>query len=604
MAGRFSESNLEQIRAGNDIADVVGALVPLKRAGANWVGLCPFHKEKTPSFSVNPSKQIFYCFGCHKGGDIFKFIQEYENVDFLEAVRRLAKRAGIVLETDAGPGQQGRQQREILYQVHELVTQRWQSILASNPAAKVARNYLAKRMVNAEAVSLFRLGYAPEAWDDTVNWAKSSGLDLSMVEQAGLIIRKDGEKESRYFDRFRGRLIFPIADEQGRVVAFSGRILAEEVKMAKYLNSPETPIFSKRRVFYGFDKSKRAILDSQFAVICEGQLDLIACFMSGTKNIVAPQGTAFTADHAALLKRYVNEVVLCFDSDSAGQSASVRVFDELLASDLAIRVAMVPAPHDPDSYIKAFGGEAFQQLIAQARSYFEFYLDYLCRQNDPATDRGRLAIVRAMGEALRKTGNAVTFDKFAQMTALKLGVSTQAVREEFGKTAIGVPGKHPAPSQAEESIAQSDRLPKPSAKEFWLMKYLFLDDANLEWIATHLKLNWIAHETVRKIVARRLEAFALDTWLGVSAFMTGLDDPATVELLAESLADARAIPDPALQLRDVVLFLRNQQLDRELVEITRQLSQPGLPGEQAAELLRKSMLAQQQKQQPLAPPGE
>jgi hypothetical protein len=189
------------------------------------------------------------------------------------------------------------------------------------------------------------------------------------------------------------------------------------------------------------------------------------------------------------------------------------------------------------------------------------------------------------------------------MTALKLGVSTQAVREEFGKKSTGVSGQHPAPSQAKESVTEPDRVPKPSAKEFWLLKYLFLDDANLEWIATHLKLNWIAHETVRKIVARRLEAFALDTWSGVSAFMTSLDDPATVELLAESLADARAIPDPAQQLRDVVLFLRNQELDRELVEITRQLSQPGLPGEQAAELLRKSMLVQQQKLQHLAPPG-
>src|ERR1700748_462592 len=214
--------------------------------------------------------------------------------------------------------------------------------------------------------------------------------------------------------------MFPICDEQGRVIGFSGRVLDADVKTAKYVNSPETPIFTKGKVFFGLDKSKRALLDEDCAIVCEGQLDLIACFMAGAQNIVAPQGTALTADHARILKRYADEAVLCFDSDNAGQNAAVRSLDSLLASGLAIRVAVVPAPHDPDSFIKEFGGEAFKQLIEKAEGFFDYYLNRLCATNDLTTDKGRLEVLRAMAEAVHKTGNLVLVDKYAQKTALRL----------------------------------------------------------------------------------------------------------------------------------------------------------------------------------------
>ncbi len=266
---------------------------------------------------------------------------------------------------------------------------RWQNCLANEAAGQLARDYLAKRGVSADAIKLFRLGAAPDAWDDTVNWAKSKNFDLATVEQAGLIIRKGGNSD-RYYDRFRGRLMFPICDEQGRVIGFSGRVLSGDEKTAKYVNSPETPIFTKSKIFFGLDKSKRAILDAGFAIICEGQLDLIACFMDGVQNIVAPQGTAFTDQHARILKRYANEVVLCFDSDNAGQNAIVRSLDHLLASGLAVRVAVVPAPHDPDSFIKASGGEAFRKLVESAEGFFDYYLNRLCATNEINSDKGRL----------------------------------------------------------------------------------------------------------------------------------------------------------------------------------------------------------------------
>src|SRR5882762_3562695 len=481
MAGFFSDGFRERVRGASDIVDVIGSYLPLKRAGANFTALCPFHKEKTPSFSVNPHKQIFYCFGCHKGGDVFTFVKEYESIDFPEAVRRLAERAKIPIEHEKGSGdQQTRHLKESLLQIHEQITQRWQSALANEASGQIARDYLAKRGVSADAVKLFRLGYAPDLWDDTVNWARSKSHELALVEKAGLILRKEGGEN--FYDRFRGRLIFPICDEQGRVIGFSGRILSGDEKTAKYVNSPETPIFTKSKVFFGLDKSKRALLDAEYAIVCEGQLDLIACFMAGVQNVVAPQGTALTADHTRILKRYVEEVVLCFDSDEAGQNAAVRSLDHLLASGLAVRVAVVPSPHDPDSFIKASGAEAFKGLIERAEGFFDFYLNRLCATNEVTTDKGRLAVLRGMAEAVHKTANVVLIDKYAQKTALRLGVAPDAVRLEFRKYARS--NKYEPRSDEQESQQTAPAEP-PSALETWLLKIVLLHDDLLDWSTVH-----------------------------------------------------------------------------------------------------------------------
>jgi DNA primase len=595
MAGLFSAATLEQIRAASDIVDVIGSYLPLKRAGANFVALCPFHKEKTPSFNVNPHRQIFHCFGCHKGGDVFGFVKEYESIDFPEAVRRLAERAKIPLEYAKNPGeQQSRHLKERLLQIHEQIAQRWQNALANEASGQIAREYLAKRGVSDEAVKLFRLGSAPELWDDTVNWAKSKGHELALVEQAGLILRRhEGEG---YYDRFRGRLMFPICDEQGRVVGFSGRVLSGDEKTAKYVNSPETPIFTKSKVFFGLDKSKRAVLEAGYAIVCEGQLDLIACFTAGVQNVVAPQGTAFTADHARILRRYVEEVVLCFDSDEAGQNAAVRSLDSLLASGLAVRVAVVPPPHDPDSFIKAFGGAAFKQLIEHAEGFFDYYLGRLCATNEVRTDKGRLAVLRSMAEAVHKTGNGVLIDKYAQKTALRLGVTPDAVRAEFRKLSRSKPS---APEPAELPTEESPRAPRPSNHEYWLLKLLLLHDDLVDWAAGHLDPGWVQHELVRKIVAQRLAVHANQTWTSLAAFLEECDTPEMQRLITEATAESRPLPNPSQQLADVALRLRNLFFDRQLADSMQRVNQPECGEDERHGLLRQQDELRRLKRQPL-----
>jgi len=628
MAG-FSSATLERIRAASDIVDVIGSYLPLKKAGANFVALCPFHKEKTPSFSVNPHRQIFHCFGCHKGGDVFTFVKEYENIGFMDAVRRLADRAKIPIEFDQRPGeQQSRHLKDQLREIQEQLARRWQNCLLNEAAGQVARDYLAKRGVPPEAVKLFRLGAAPDAWDDTVNWARSKGYDFEIVEKAGLIIQKsgsapasgavvdassttkaddeapsatrEGARAPRYYDRFRGRLMFPICDEQGRVIGFSGRVLSGDEKTAKYVNSPETLIFAKSKVFYGLDKSKRAILDAGFAIICEGQLDLIACFMAGVQNVVAPQGTAFTDQHARILKRYVEEVVLCFDSDEAGQNAAVRSLDHLLASGLAVRVAVVPAPHDPDSFIKAHGGEAFRKLVEGAEGFFDYLLNRLGKVHDANSDKGRNAVLRGMAEAVHKTGNVVLIDTYAQKTALRLGVSPVSVRAEFSKLKVQSSGFKVQDSEPVEPPPGSElATSRPSSQEFWLLKLLLLHDDLAAWVALHLDVDWVAHPLARQIIEMRLAAQTNETWRNPAAFLDECETPEMRSLVTEAVAQDRKIPNPDQQLADLTLKLRNQFLDRQIVALTTKVSLPETSESGKIELLREQQKLREQKRAPL-----
>jgi len=620
MGGFFSPATLEQVRAASDIVDVIGACIPLKRAGANFVALCPFHKEKSPSFNVNPQKQIFHCFGCHKGGDVFSFVKDYENIDFPDAVRRLAERARIPLEMDSQGGHpETRHLKDQLLQIHEQITQRWQTALASDPAGQGARDYLARRGVGQEAIELFRLGYAPEAWDDTVNWSKSKNFESAVMEQSGLILRKEGT--DHFYDRFRGRLIFPICDEQGRVIGFSGRVLSGDEKTAKYVNSPESPIFTKGKVMFGLDKSKRALLDKRSAIICEGQLDLIACYMAGVTNVVAPQGTALTADHARILKRYVEEVTLCFDSDNAGHKAAVRPLESLLAAGLAIRVATLPAKYDPDSYVKEFGGPAFRELIENAEGFMDYYLDRLCVLHDVASDLGRRAIVKAMAEAAHKTGNDVLLDTYAQMTAQRLRVDAQAVRNEFKKLSgagvvghgerIEVPSQDkPLPMAPEKWLLQFRSESDEFAKERWLLRFLLESDDYISWIDAHLELNWLLDPMVREVVSHRLTAEKNGLWPGLAVWLSQLDNPEWRNAITQILADRRQKSLAEKNLKGqgnqvgIIKGLRDKHIDLQVAALNQSLTNPDLKEDEQKQVLTQIENLRQLKKQPLAAKSE
>ncbi len=594
-----SQSTLEQIRAANDIVDVIGAHMPLKRNGANFVCLCPFHKEKSPSFNVNPSRQIFRCFGCGKGGDVFSFVKEYENLDFMDAVRRLAERARIPLEMDNDPA--ARDQRSIkdqLLKLHEAITQRWQQCLAGEAAGQVARDYLERRGVPPEAVREFRIGAAPEAWDDTVNWAKSKGFAPELCETAGLILRRDS---GGWYDRFRGRLMFPICDEQGRVIAFSGRVLQGDEKQAKYVNSPETPIFSKGRVLFGLDKAKRAILDAGKAILAEGQLDTIACHAAGIRNVVAPQGTAFTADQARVLKRYVDEVVLCFDGDKAGRNAVIRALDPLLAAGLAIRVASIPPPDDPDSWIRAHGAESFRSLLDRAQGVFDFHLQGLCSENDTASDRGRLVVLRSMAEAVHKTGNAVLIDTYAQRTAQRLGVDVQAVRAEFRKQAVAAKPRYERPEEIEEmpptEAGPQTVTERPGVNELWLLKYVFLSADLQHFAVSHLDPDWVPHPVIQRILAVHFQ-----TGGDVAGLLGRFEgDGFAQSIIAEAATEQREIPEPQRQLADVIRRLRDAWLDRQISLRNASLVDPSLEDEDRLRLLAELQALRQRKRGPLEP---
>ncbi|MDW8381831.1 MAG: DNA primase [Verrucomicrobiota bacterium] len=599
MADVFAQSTLEQIRAANDIVEVIGSYLPLKRRGANFVALCPFHKEKTPSFHVHPQRQIFHCFGCHKGGDVFTFVQEYESVSFPEAVRRLAERAGIPLAWDTDPRNRAKRElKERLFDLMEQITRRWQNVLVREPAGQAAREYLARRGVSAEAIRLFRLGAAPDAWEDTVNWARNKGYDLELVEQAGLIIRRDDG--SGYYDRFRGRLIFPICDEQGRVIAFSGRVLVSETQTAKYVNSPETPLFRKGRIFYGLDKTKRAILDAGHAVICEGQLDLIACYEAGVRNVVAPLGTAFTLDHALILRRYVPEVILCFDSDEAGQNAMARAVEILLEAGLVVRAAVVPPPDDPDSYIRAHGPEPFRRLIQGAEDFFQYFLKRQCRVHDVNTDRGRLSILREMGQLVLKTQNDMLIETHARLTAMVLGVSPQAVLTEFRKMAAS------AEAHAQRGISDAPASPAPFSApaplEEWLLRLVLQHATFIPWLEKNLSLDWLQHEGTRRIVQMCMHLHREGRPLDPTDLMQALPEPNLQSLISAYAVEDRPIPHPHQQIRDVVQRLRNAHLDRRIQACATRIGHAQLTEEERIALLQEIQVCRNEKRAELPLP--
>ncbi len=425
---------IEQIAAANDIVEVIGSYFPLRRAGANFKALCPFHQEKTPSFLVSPSRQTFHCFGCGAGGSVFRFVMDYEHVDFPSAVRKLAARVGITVVEKRGAVDEDRQHeaRRTLLKLHAEAAEWFHENLIKREVGEPARKYLKQRGITAEIAKRWQLGYAPDEWEAFGSWARERGYDVRGLIASGLVKTKDENdsphpqtlnlKSQKSYDRFRGRIIFPICNDVGEVIAFSGRLLKDEEGAAKYLNSPETPLFRKASVLFGLDKSKRALIETNCAIVCEGQLDLISLFEAGITNVVAPQGTAFTENQARILKRYVDEVVLCFDSDAAGTKAAERSLEALLQNDLIVRVAEMPAGEDPDSLVRREGKEEFEKRIGAARDFFDYWIDHEIAAVDLHSLGAKVQVARRLAEIISRVHDPLLRGEAINKASARLAV--------------------------------------------------------------------------------------------------------------------------------------------------------------------------------------
>jgi DNA primase len=416
---------IEQIAAANDIVEVIGSYFPLRRAGANFKALCPFHQEKTPSFHVNPQRQTFHCFGCGVGGSAFRFVMEYEHVDFPSAVRKLAARVGIPIVEERGGPEEDRQHeaRRTLLKLHAEASEWFHDNLLKKQFAEPAREYLKKRGIDKTVAKNWQLGFAPESWDSFSKWALDRGYSRTQLLQSGLVKPRDEEHPSgEFYDRFRGRIMFPICNDVGEVIAFSGRLLGSDPQAAKYVNSPETPLFQKGRVLFGLHKTKRALIDANCAIVCEGQLDLITVFGAGIKNVVAPQGTAFTEYQARILKRFVDEVVLCFDADQAGQKAAQHSLDSLLQHDLVVRIVDMPAGEDPDSLIRRDGNQEFEKRVSAARDFFDYWIEREVAAVDLSSLGAKLQVGRKLADTVGQVRDPLMRGQVINKMSARLGV--------------------------------------------------------------------------------------------------------------------------------------------------------------------------------------
>ena len=370
---RIPESKIEEIRNSTSIVDIISEYVPLRKRGKNYIGLCPFHSEKTPSFTVTEEKQIFHCFGCHAGGNVFKFLMDYKKISFVESVQEIAEQQGIEINYDNEAFNEKQSEQEILYDINTETAKYFSNNLLNDAEGEIARNYFQKRNLKVQAMRAFGLGYAHNGWENLVNFLKEKNIDLEKALHLGLIGRNN---DGRVFDKLAGRIIFPIFSPNGRVVAFAGRKLREDDSGGKYINSPESIIYVKGRILYGLSHAKDDIRKIDKAIIVEGYMDLISLYQSGIKNVVAVSGTALTDDQAQLLSRYTKNVVLLFDADAAGIKASMRSIEILLRRDFDVKISTLPKGEDPDSYVTKFGKDAFDEIIKRAENFLEYQTAY------------------------------------------------------------------------------------------------------------------------------------------------------------------------------------------------------------------------------------
>ncbi len=575
----FPQSFVDDLKAQTDIVQVIGDVVPLKKMGATFKGLCPFHQEKTPSFNVNPDKGFFKCFGCDAKGDVVKFVELSQKISFPEAVRMLAQRIGMPIpETQGGPEDRVlAAERESIVKLHEEAAAFYRAQLASSAGAR-ARRELETRGLTAETITTFGYGYAPAAGRETLHGLfEGNKVALPLQIKSGLVVQRD---DGRVVDRFRNRLMIPIARDTGAVVAFGGRAL-DEGQVPKYLNSPETPVYTKGRTLYGLDVTKGAIRKHNYCVLVEGYFDLAQVWQAGVQPVVASCGTALTPSQIGTLKRFASKVVLSFDPDAAGQGAAAKSSELLVAQGFQVNVALLPEGTDPDTFIRRSGGQAYVNRLKDSEQYLEFLLDRAAAGLDLTKPDSRRTFLGRMLTVAATIPDAATRDQFADRLAVKARITESVVRDEIRKA-------------AGQKRTEAPAIAVPATARIWSA------ETGLLWALMHRPVEALA--ALAQMDAEDFDGLLTTPILRMAASLSEMPAEALPSLLHERLNEgeralltragrADAAPAPPAEC---VNALKRLRCERELADVQDEIDRLGANQNDALSTLweRKKVLFQ------------
>ncbi|MCU1268294.1 MAG: primase [Acidobacteria bacterium] len=468
---RYPQTFIDDLRRQTDIVRIIQDYVPLKKKGANWMACCPFHKEKTPSFSVSPAKEIFYCFGCHKGGSVFNFVMELESVPFPEAIKIVAEKSGVPLPRllDDSRFEAKRQEADEVVELNKWALEWWeQQLNLAGPETRVVRDYLEKREITEETRRTFRLGYAPDSWEALSSYLRQKGAAQAQIDRSGLVVKKD---DGSSYDRFRGRLMFPVMDMQGRPIAFGARTLKADDD-AKYINSPETAAYVKGRNLFGLNLTRDEIRRQGFAILVEGFLDLIIPYQFGVRNVVASLGTALTPDQAKLLGRFARKVVVNYDGDRAGVQAAKRAIEILLPEDLDVKVLVLPNKADPDEFIRQQGVNEYQRLRGDAQPHIQFVIDQAVTDRNLHRPADKAEAVEEVLPYVRAVRNGIQKREYFDIAIDALRIGDLALKRELW---LSVRSGGAGAGDLRKKVAGGSEL-KPTVAEQRLLELLFADE--------------------------------------------------------------------------------------------------------------------------------
>ncbi|MDD4202485.1 MAG: DNA primase [Candidatus Omnitrophica bacterium] len=482
---------IDKLLDSTDIVEVISSRVKLKKTGRNFKGNCPFHNEKTPSFVVSPDKQIFHCFGCGEGGNAISFLTKYEKLSFMEAVEMLAEIADIKIPALKGSSGKNNELFDKFYAINKAAKDFYCAYLNTDRGS-LTMKYLQDRGVSKETIETFCLGYAPNMWDGLINFFKEKKVQESLLETVGLVLPRKEEKG--FYDRFRNRLVFPIFDGNDRVIGFGARALNDTTP--KYINSPETPIYTKGNHVYGFNLTKKFIKEKGYAVIVEGYMDLIMPYQYGLRNFVATLGTALTYDQIKLLKRHTNTAVVVYDSDSAGEEASLRGMDLLIEMDMNVRIAPLPKGYDPDTFVKEFGKEAFEDILQRSKDLFDYKIDMLMKRYNKDSVKGKTAIATLMLPTLARIKNEILKSSYLNKLAQIMEVDIDAIKKELAKIKTDYSHK--------VELKQDDLVNKPKRQtrkaELLILSMLLYDVDLLTFLEKEIDLDDLQDQDIRHVI--------------------------------------------------------------------------------------------------------